>query len=57
MLEGIIQKAREASEGLELLRGLVGNCLCRGILLYTDQESVPFGTGLHALPVGAPWRT
>lgn len=38
-------------------QGFVGNRFHRGVLLYTGQESVPFGTGLYALPVGALWRT
>jgi len=44
-------------KGLKLLRSLVANRFHRGVLLYTGQESVPFGTGLYALPVDALWRT
>ena len=46
----------EDVRGLELLRDLAGDRFCRGVVLYTGGESLPLGTGLHALPIDSLWR-
>jgi len=33
------------------------SCFLRGIVLYTGDQPVPFGSNLYALPVSALWRT
>jgi len=42
-------------KGLQVLRGLVGDRLKAGVVLYTGGETVPFGEGLWAVPVSALW--
>jgi hypothetical protein len=35
---------------------LLGERFLRGIVLYTGDQPVPFGSNLYALPVSALWR-
>jgi predicted AAA+ superfamily ATPase len=42
-------------KGLQELRGMVGDRLKAGVVLYTGSETVPFGNGLWAMPVPALW--
>ena len=44
-------------KGLKYLRELLGDRFLRGIVLYTGDQSVPFGSNLYALPVGMLWRS
>jgi len=37
-------------------RDLLGKRFLRGIILYTGDQVVPFGSNLYALPVSALWR-
>ena len=41
--------------GIQYLRSLVGNRFHRGVIFYMGRESIPFGDGLYALPIGALW--
>lgn len=43
-------------KGLKALAEATGSRFLRGVVLYTGNESIPFGTGLHAMPVNALWR-
>ncbi len=43
-------------KGLRTLADVVGKRFRRGIVLYTGSTAIPFGTHLHALPVGALWH-
>lgn len=43
-------------KGLRYLAGLLGDRFIRGIVLYTGDQPVPFGTNLYALPVSALWE-
>lgn len=43
-------------KGIQHLRSLVGDRFHRGVIFYMGHESVPFGDGLYALPIGALWR-
>jgi len=42
--------------GLKYLGDLLGNRFLRGIVLYTGDQPVPFGSNLYALPVSTLWR-
>jgi len=42
-------------KGLRVLAQVAGSHFCRGIVLYTGPEAVPFGVNLHALPLAALW--
>lgn len=42
-------------KGLRALAELTGRRFRRGLVLYTGNESVPFGPRLHALPVSSLW--
>ena len=42
--------------GLEALRETAGRQFHRGVLLYTGQETLPFGPRLHAVPMSALWQ-
>lgn len=44
-------------KGLKYLSDLLGDRFLRGIVLYTGDQPVPFGSNLYALPVGALWRS
>lgn len=44
-------------KGLKYLSGLLGERFLRGIILYTGDQPVPFGSNLYALPVSTLWRT
>jgi len=44
-------------KGLKYLSELLGDRFLRGILLYTGDQPVPFGSNLYALPVSTLWRT
>ncbi len=41
--------------GLRQLADTAGDRFLRGVLLYTGSEVLPFGPGLHALPIRALW--
>jgi uncharacterized protein len=41
--------------GLRKLAAQVGDRFRRGVVLYTGDEAVGFGSGLSALPVHALW--
>jgi predicted AAA+ superfamily ATPase len=43
-------------KGLRALREVSGRRFHRGVVLYTGPEALPFGAGLHALPLDAVWR-
>ena len=42
-------------KGLKALAETTGSNFVRGIVLYTGNESIPFGANLYALPVNALW--
>jgi len=42
--------------GLKYLSHLLGDRFLSGIVLYTGDQPVPFGSNLYALPVSALWR-
>jgi hypothetical protein len=44
-------------KGLKHLSNLLGDRFLRGIVLYTGDQPVPFGSNLYALPVSTLWRT
>jgi predicted AAA+ superfamily ATPase len=44
-------------KGLKYLGDLLGKRFLRGIVLYTGDQPVPFGSNLYALPVSTLWRT
>jgi predicted AAA+ superfamily ATPase len=41
--------------GLRKLAGLAGERFVRGIVLYGGTQTLPFGPGLLAVPIGALW--
>jgi len=43
-------------KGLRTLSELAGKRFRRGVVLYTGSTAIPFGTHLHAVPVGALWH-
>jgi uncharacterized protein len=43
-------------KGLDALRDIAGRRFHRGIVLYTGNESLPFGNDLWALPIAALWN-
>jgi hypothetical protein len=43
-------------KGLRYLADLLGDRFLRGIVLYTGDQHVPFGTNLHALPLSSLWE-
>ncbi|MGB3681002.1 MAG: ATP-binding protein [Rubrobacteraceae bacterium] len=43
--------------GLRALAEVAGERFQRGVVLYTGGTDIPFDKNLHALPVGALWRT
>jgi len=49
-------KARDFKR-LKYLSDLLGKRFLRGIILYTGDQPVPFGSDLYALPVSALWKT
>jgi len=44
-------------KGLKYLSDLLGDRFLRGILLYTGDQPLPFGSNLYALPVSMLWQT
>ena len=40
---------------LKALAELAGKRFQRGIVLYTGQDAIPFGSRIHALPVSSLW--
>ncbi len=42
--------------GLETLRSMAPDRFHRGVVLYTGRETLPFGRGMHALPISALWK-
>jgi predicted AAA+ superfamily ATPase len=42
--------------GLKLLREMTGERFCKGVVLYTGREIVPFDTKLWALPAAFLWE-
>jgi len=42
---------------LKYLSDLLGKRFLRGIILYTGDQPVPFGSDLYILPVSALWKT
>lgn len=46
----------EDFKGLRALSQIAGKRFHRGIVLYDGAESLPFGPGLHAMPISALWR-
>ena len=42
-------------KGLRAFAEMTGSRFRRGVVLYTGNESIPFGKDLHALPVNALW--
>lgn len=60
-LAGIEVRAAARAEprdfrGLEFMREQFGDRFVRGILLYTGEQTLPFGDRLWAMPVDALWR-
>ncbi|MBN1477329.1 ATP-binding protein [Candidatus Sumerlaeota bacterium] len=60
-LVGIEVKASAtvSADDFRVLRDLseaLGPRFHRGVVLHTGQETIPFGKGLNALPIGALWR-
>lgn len=47
--------SRDAA-GLRTLAEEAGNRFHRGVLLYAGSEMLPFGPGLHALPMSSLWQ-
>ena len=43
-------------KGLKALAELAGKRFHRGIVLYTGQDAIPFGSRIHALPVSSLWH-
>lgn len=43
-------------KGLRALAEATGERFRRGIVLYTGRTGIPFGNGLHALPVSSLWK-
>ncbi len=43
--------------GLRHLANRLGSRFIAGYLLYTGQQTLPFGDRLRALPIDALWRT
>ena len=41
--------------GLRMMKTLVGDRFCCGVVLYSGKEVLPFGPGLWALPLQALW--
>jgi predicted AAA+ superfamily ATPase len=48
--------SRKHFAGLRRLRELLGDSFIAGIVLYTGNESLPFGNRLCALPLSTLWR-
>ena len=44
-------------KGLRYLREQTGDRFLRGMLLYCGQNTVPFDSNLHAVPMSALWKT
>ena len=44
-------------KGFKYLSELLGDRFLRGIVLYTGDQPVPFGSDLYALPVSTLWQT
>ena len=44
-------------KGLKYLSDLLSERFLRGVVIYTGDQPVPFGSNLYALPVSALWRT
>ena len=44
------------SRALVYLSELLGDRFLRGIVLYTGDQPVPFGSNLYALPVSMLWQ-
>jgi len=42
--------------GLDTLRTVASKRFHRGVVLYAGRQALPFGPGLHALPISALWR-
>ena len=42
-------------KGLIHLQELLGDKMCKGIVLYTGSQAIPFGKNLWALPISALW--
>ncbi len=41
--------------GLKTLAQMAGKRFRRGVVLYTGQDAIPFGSGIHALPLSTLW--
>ena len=41
--------------GMEVLRQAAGQNFLRGVILYTGQETLPFGPDCWAIPIDALW--
>jgi predicted AAA+ superfamily ATPase len=46
----------EDFRGLRHLAERLGDDFVAGILLYTGDQTLPFGPGLRAMPVSALWQ-
>ncbi len=44
-------------KGLKALAELAGKRFHRGVVLYMGQDTIPFGSGIHALPIGVLWTS
>ena len=42
-------------KGMKALAEIAGKRFHRGILLYTGQDTIPFGSHIHALPISRLW--
>ena len=43
-------------KGLKLLADAIGPRFHRGLVIYTGQETIPFGKQMHAVPIDTIWR-
>jgi len=55
--KGRLRNARRKMRYMTVELPLLGERFLRGIVLYTGDQPVPFGSNLHALPVSALWKT
>jgi hypothetical protein len=47
----------EDFRGLRHLADRIGDDLLVGVILYTGQQTLPFGPRLRAIPISALWET
>lgn len=45
----------EDFKGLRFLAEQTGKKFLRGAVLYSGEDTIPFGPNLHAVPIGALW--